>query len=118
MSASDVDSIPAVHAVHAVLLWSTDRHDRQRALIDAMRAEAPAMTGKPGFLSLDLKPSEDGRRVVVEGVWASRAAFEAATAEPPGGGGGREELMRHGRLDEIVITTLAARFGSPAGEGA
>lgn len=63
-------------------VWRTETPENRARLTAAMREEAPKLAAKPGFLSITVLESQDGR-VLVEGRWASRRGFEAfGTAEP------------------------------------
>jgi len=65
-------------------LWQAESRDKQEALIEAMRGEAPALTAKDGFVSLTAwKADGNDYRVLVEGRWASQAHFEAAVVRDP-----------------------------------
>ena len=96
--------------VKVVLLWATDDPDRQRELLSAMAEDAPWLSSRPGFVSLALNPSLDGRRVVVEGVWESREAFEAATATDERSAASRAAFARLARLDEVIVTAAPLRY--------
>ena len=60
----------------------TVRPDNQQALVDCIRgAGDPAAI--PGLLSMHLLRSLDGTQVINQMRWASRAAFDDATAHDP-----------------------------------
>lgn len=62
-------------------MWQADSREKQEALIEEMRAEAPALAVKEGFISLTAWKTEGADyRVLVEGRWASQAHFDAAVA--------------------------------------
>lgn len=64
-------------------VWRTNSRDSQEALLAEMRAGAPALATKSGFLSLTAWASEDStHRVFVQGHWASRAHFDSAVESP------------------------------------
>lgn len=65
-------------------IWQADSREKQEALIEEMRGEAPMLAAKDGFLSLTAWKAESADyRVLVEGRWTSRAHFEAAVAGNP-----------------------------------
>jgi pimeloyl-ACP methyl ester carboxylesterase/heme-degrading monooxygenase HmoA len=64
-------------------MWRTKNASDRAALLDRMKAEAPALASKAGFISLTvLECAEDGR-VLVEGRWQSQDAFREAVADNP-----------------------------------
>jgi heme-degrading monooxygenase HmoA len=67
-------------------------------LVDAMRCEARALAAESGFLCLAAWTGQAGDyRVIVEGRWRSRDAFEAAVARDPGALEARARLEQHGQ---------------------
>ena len=65
-------------------MWKADSVEKQEALIEEMRAEAPALAAKEGFMSLtSWKAEGTDYRVLVEGRWESQAHFNAAVAGNP-----------------------------------
>jgi heme-degrading monooxygenase HmoA len=78
-------------------VWRTSSKENQKRLLEAMRAEAPDLQSKSGFLELTAwKGEEDDHRVLVEGRWESVAAFEAAVAKNPSAMENREKLAQLG----------------------
>jgi pimeloyl-ACP methyl ester carboxylesterase/heme-degrading monooxygenase HmoA len=74
-------------------VWRTSSKENQDRLLDAMRAEAPDLQAKRGFLELTAwKGEADDLRVLVEGRWESVAAFESAIANNPAALQSREKL--------------------------
>jgi heme-degrading monooxygenase HmoA len=62
-------------------IWRTNSKSTQTQLLDAMRAEAPDLQAKPGFLELTAWSGEgQDHRVIVQGRWESKEAFDAAVA--------------------------------------
>jgi heme-degrading monooxygenase HmoA len=79
-------------------VWTTVSEAARQALLEAMRAEAPALAAKPGFRSLTVWIGGQGDlRVIVEGRWESLAAFEAAVAHDPAAQESRARLEHWGR---------------------
>ena len=61
-------------------VWRTKSAADRAKLIEEMRKEAPALASKPGFEALLASECAEDGRVLVEGRWASKAAFDAAVA--------------------------------------
>ena len=78
-------------------MWKADSREKQEALIEEMRAEAPALAAKDGFISLIAwKAEEQDYRVLVEGRWASQGHFNAAVA------GNAQALAARARLETFA----------------
>jgi pimeloyl-ACP methyl ester carboxylesterase/heme-degrading monooxygenase HmoA len=78
-------------------VWRTSSRENQERLLDAMRAEAPELQSKRGFVELTAwKGEADDLRVLVEGRWESAAAFETAVANNPAALKSREKLAQLG----------------------
>ncbi|MBV8169103.1 MAG: antibiotic biosynthesis monooxygenase [Alphaproteobacteria bacterium] len=56
--------------------------DKQAAALAVMQERARFMAGQPGFVSISLHRSLDGRRIVNYVQWQSRALLEAAHQAP------------------------------------
>jgi pimeloyl-ACP methyl ester carboxylesterase/heme-degrading monooxygenase HmoA len=82
-------------------IWRTDSRESQEALLAEMRAEAPTLAAKPGFLGLTIWASEDGARILVEGRWASRAHVDTAL----GDSARRERLKKFGTVETGFFAT-------------
>jgi pimeloyl-ACP methyl ester carboxylesterase/heme-degrading monooxygenase HmoA len=79
-------------------MWRTETPDGRAALLARMKDEAPVLASKPGFVAMTvLECAEDGR-VLVEGRWQSKEAFERAVA---------------GNADPQKSRASRAQFGSP-----
>ena len=62
-------------------IWRTaNGHDRT-TLLERMKSEAPALASKAGFVSMTVRDCAADGRVLVEGQWQSKEAFEAAVAD-------------------------------------
>lgn len=91
-------------------IWQTDSKEKQTQLLEAMRAEAPGLQSKPGFLELTAWSGEkQDHRVVVQGRWESEQAFEAAVANDPEAVESRNKLAALGR-PEAGLFREAFRF--------
>ena len=85
-------------------IWQSTSPEAQQALVDAMRREAPALAAKNGFLSLTAWTGQArDYRVIVEGRWRSRDAFEAAVACDPKTLESRARLEQHGHASPGVF---------------
>lgn len=79
-------------------IWQTASPKAQQALVDAMRSEAPVLAAKRGFLSLTAWTGQAGDyRVIVEGRWQSREAFDVAVAHDPAALESRARFEQHGQ---------------------
>jgi pimeloyl-ACP methyl ester carboxylesterase/quinol monooxygenase YgiN len=84
-------------------VWRTETPENQARLIAAMREEAPKLAAKPGFWSMTVLEGKDGR-VLVEGRWASREAFDAAVTHDDGAQASRRRLEAFGTAEPGVFT--------------
>ncbi len=64
-------------------MWRTNNAGDRSALVERMNAEAPAMAAKPGFVSMTVLECEEDGRVLVEGRWQPKDAFDAAVSNDP-----------------------------------
>jgi pimeloyl-ACP methyl ester carboxylesterase/heme-degrading monooxygenase HmoA len=95
-------------------VWRTATKEKRAALIEAMRAEAPELQRKPGFLELIAWSGEaDELRVLVEGRWATKSAFDAAIANDPAALESRKKLAALGTPDAGLFRE-ALRFQAAA----
>ena len=86
-------------------IWQTDSKDRQTQLLDAMRLEAPNLQAKPGFLELTAWSGEaDDHRIVVQGRWESKEAFDAAVANDAAALESRNRLAALGAPDSGLFS--------------
>ena len=91
-------------------IWRTDSKDRQEQLWKAMRAEAPGLQAKPGFLELIAWSGEaQDHRVLVQGRWKSKEAFDAAVTNNPDALESRNKLAALG-TSESGLFSEAFRF--------
>jgi pimeloyl-ACP methyl ester carboxylesterase/heme-degrading monooxygenase HmoA len=84
-------------------VWRTETPENQARLIAAMREEAPKLAAKPGFWSMTVFEGKDGR-VLVEGRWASREAFDAAVTDDDVAQASRRRLEAFGTAEPGVFT--------------
>lgn len=98
-------------------VWRTETPENQKRLVATMREEAPKLAANPGFRSLAVLEGADGR-VLVEGRWASREAFDAAVIDDDGAQASRQGLEAFGTAEPGVFTE-SFRIGSleaPSGD--
>jgi heme-degrading monooxygenase HmoA len=64
-------------------LWRTASAEDRAVLLDRMKGEAPALASQVGFVSMTVLECADDGRVLVEGRWQSKDAFDAAVDGNP-----------------------------------
>ena len=90
-----------------VNVWTTPSAEDQAQLLQAMQAEAPAMTHLPGFISLSFLPSLDGKQLVVLAQWESQQAFDAAISNDTQQLAARQALSKWGETSAHVVKVEA-----------
>jgi heme-degrading monooxygenase HmoA len=94
-------------------MWRTASAEDRAALLERMRGEAPALASKVGFVSMTvLECAEDGR-VLVEGRWQSKAAFNAAVAGNPEAQRSRASLEEFGVPEPGLFTEVFRLVAGP-----
>lgn len=87
-------------------MWRTETPEARAALLVRMKDEAPALASKEGFVAMTvLECAEDGR-VLVEGRWQSKEAFDNAVAEDPEAQKSRASLAQFGSPDPGLFTEV------------
>jgi pimeloyl-ACP methyl ester carboxylesterase/heme-degrading monooxygenase HmoA len=86
-----------------IQLWRMQAAEEQRAWLDAMHRNIHLLQVQPGYLSMSLHPSLDGRNVIVYAQWDSEEALKAAV-ERPEVKAARNELDSHGEPEGGVYT--------------
>jgi pimeloyl-ACP methyl ester carboxylesterase/heme-degrading monooxygenase HmoA len=87
-------------------MWRTETPQRRAALLARMKDEAPALASKAGFVALTvLECAEDGR-VLVEGRWHSKEAFDTAVANDPEAQKSRASLAQFGSPEPGMFTEV------------
>ncbi len=95
-------------------VWRTKTPEDRAELIAKMQDEAPALASKPGFVAMTvLECAEDGR-LLVEGRWQSKGAFDAAVADDPDAQRSRQALETLGTAEPGLFTE-AFRVGPIVG---
>jgi pimeloyl-ACP methyl ester carboxylesterase/heme-degrading monooxygenase HmoA len=87
-------------------MWRTETPERRAALLARMKDEAPALASKAGFVAMTvLECAEDGR-VLVEGRWQSKEAFDTAVADDPEAQKARASLAQFGSPEPGLFTEV------------
>ena len=84
-------------------VWRTETPENRARLIATMKDKAQMFASKPGFLSLIVSECAEDGRVVAEGLWASREAFDNAVANNPAAHAGREQMEAFGAPEPGVF---------------
>ena len=77
-------------------MWRTNNAKDRFALLQHMKDESPAMAAKPGFVSMTVLECPEDGRVLVEGRWQSKEAFDAAISDDPEAQRSRKSLAEFG----------------------
>lgn len=97
-------------------MWRTETQEARATLLARMKDEVPALASKAGFISMTvLECTEDGR-VLVEGRWQSKEAFDRAVAGDPNVQKSRASLAQFGSPSPGLFTEVF-RVSPPANEG-
>ena len=87
-------------------MWRTETPENRSALLARMKDEAPALASKAGFVAMTvLECAEDGR-VLVEGRWQSKEAFDKAVADDPETQKARASLAQFGSPEPGLFTEV------------
>ena len=78
-----------------IQVWDTSAPGAQEGFLQTMRAQVGLLAQQPGFVSLMLHPSLDGKQIVVYAQWRTEADFEAGINDP-GAKKGHVALARWG----------------------
>jgi pimeloyl-ACP methyl ester carboxylesterase/heme-degrading monooxygenase HmoA len=93
-------------------VWHTDSKEMQEQLVNEMRHDAPSLQAKPGFLELTAWSGEaEDRRVIVQGRWESKEAFDTAVANDAAAQESRKKLAALG-TPEAGLFSEVFRFQS------
>jgi heme-degrading monooxygenase HmoA len=87
-------------------MWRTKNAEDRAALLDRMKAEAPALASKAGFVSMTVLECPEDGRVLVEGRWQSEDAFNAAVADDPVAQRSRASLAEFGSPEPGLFTEV------------
>ncbi|MBB5060397.1 pimeloyl-ACP methyl ester carboxylesterase/heme-degrading monooxygenase HmoA [Granulicella aggregans] len=87
-------------------MWRTETPGDRAALLARMKDESPALASKAGFVAMTvLECAEDGR-VLVEGRWQSKEAFDTAIAADPEAQKSRASLAQFGSPEPGLFTEV------------
>jgi heme-degrading monooxygenase HmoA len=87
-------------------MWRTANAENRAALLDRMRGEAPALASKAGFVSMIVLECVEDGRVLVEGHWQSKDAFDTAVADNPEAQRSRASLEEFGSPEPGLFTEV------------
>jgi heme-degrading monooxygenase HmoA len=87
-------------------LWRTEGAEDRAALLDRMKGEAPALASKAGFVSITVLECADDGRVLDEGRWQSKDAFDATVAGNPEAKRSRTSLEEFGSPEPGLFTEV------------
>ena len=94
---------PSFTGVTFIQFWRMHSEDQQRAWLEAMHHNIHLLQGQPGYRSMSLHPSLDGRNVIVYAQWGSKDELTAAV-EHPQVKAARNELDSHGEPDGAIYS--------------
>jgi pimeloyl-ACP methyl ester carboxylesterase/heme-degrading monooxygenase HmoA len=87
-------------------MWQTENPVARAALLGRMKEEAASLASKAGFVAMTvLECAEDGR-VLVEGRWQSKEAFNTAVANDPEAQNARASLAQFGSPEPGLFTEV------------
>ncbi len=86
------------HGTTFIQLWRIRSAEEQQAWLDVMHQNIHLLQGQPGFRSMSLHPSLDGRNMIVYAQWDSARELNAAVDRPEIQAA-RIELDKHGEPD-------------------
>ena len=87
-------------------MWRTKTPEDRAALLARMKDEAPALASKAGFVAMTvLECAQDGR-VLVEGRWQSKQAFDMAVANNPEAQKSRASLEEFGSSEPGLFSEV------------
>ncbi len=92
-----------------VQIWELRGTDAQTRWLDVMYESIDLLRGKPGFVTMTLHPSLDGKRIAVYAQWNSRQELENAVSDP-------QAVAAHDRMAQLgesdgSLYTVARVYG-------
>jgi pimeloyl-ACP methyl ester carboxylesterase/heme-degrading monooxygenase HmoA len=103
--------LPSFSGATFIQLWQIHSEEEQRAWLGAMHRNIHLLQVQPGYRSMSLHPSLDGRNVIVYAQWDSEEELLAAV-ERPEVKAARYELDSHGEPDGAIYTIDSVTFPS------
>ncbi|MDQ2812199.1 MAG: antibiotic biosynthesis monooxygenase [Actinomycetota bacterium] len=92
-----------------IQIWEVADAAAQQAWLAVMHDHIDLLRAKPGFITMTLHPSIDGKRIAVYAQWASGAALDHAISDPAA-------IAAHDQMAQIgtsdgTLYTLDRRYG-------
>ncbi|MBD1869038.1 alpha/beta fold hydrolase [Cyanobacteria bacterium FACHB-471] len=99
-----------------VQLWTTPTPEDQDKLLAVMKEKMDMFKPMPGFISMTLHPSLDGKRLAVYAQWESQAAFESAVSNNPQAMEARQSFTQYGEYQGALcrVDTVIQAQAAPA----
>lgn len=87
-----------------IQLWTTPTPEDQTQLLQTMKQKMGMFQTMPGFTSMTLHPSLDGKHLGVYAQWESQAAFEAAVSGNSQAMEARQSFTKYGQYQGALCT--------------
>ena len=87
-----------------IQLWTTPTPEDQTQLLQTMKQKMGMFQTMPGFTSMTLHPSLDGKHLGVYAQWESQATFEAAVSGNSQATEARQSFMQYGQYQGALCT--------------
>ena len=99
-----------------VQLWTTPTSENQEKLLHTMKEKMDMFKPMPGFISMTLHPSLDGKHLGVYAQWESQAAFEAAVSSNSQAMEARKSFTQYGEYQGALckVDTVMQAQAAPA----
>ncbi len=99
-----------------VQLWTTPTPEDQEKLLQTMKEKMDMFKPMPGFISMSLHPSLDGKHLGVYAQWESQAAFEAAVNSNSQAMEARKSFTQYGKYQGALckVDTVMQAQAAPA----
>jgi heme-degrading monooxygenase HmoA len=108
------DAVISAHSGHItfVQIWRVESKDHQQRLLETMHSRVGLMTKQPGFLSMSLYASLDGKQAATYAQWVDEASFTQAISLPEAKRG-HDEMTQWGtaegtlyRVDSVYLPAV------------
>jgi pimeloyl-ACP methyl ester carboxylesterase/heme-degrading monooxygenase HmoA len=103
------------HGTTFIQLWRMRSAEEQQAWLDLMHQNIHLLQIQPGFRSMSLHPSLDGRNMIVYAQWDSAEELKAAV-ERPEVQSARVELDSHGEPDGALYGVDSVHFAKESSD--
>ena len=87
-------------------MWRTKNPKDRATLLARMKDEAPALASKTGFVAMTVLECADDGRILVEGRWKSKEAYDRAVADDPEAHKSRASLEQFGSSEPGLFTEV------------